>query len=45
MGELGAVRKRSRYDTGPHDSSPCVARVKILVLIMHLLAIHIVIIT
>ena len=30
MGEIGAVRKRSRYETGPHDSSPCVARVKIL---------------
>ena len=28
MGEIGAVRKRSRYETGPHDSSPCVARVK-----------------
>ena len=26
MGEIGAVRK----ETGPHDSSPCVARVKIL---------------
>ena len=30
MGEIGAVRKRSRKETGPHDSSPCVARVKIL---------------
>ena len=31
MGEIGAVRKRSRQETGPHDSSPCVARVKIQV--------------
>ena len=23
MGEIGAVRKRSRYETGPHDSSLC----------------------
>ncbi len=23
MGEIGAVRKRSRLVTGPHDSSPC----------------------
>ena len=28
MGEIGAVRKRSRSETGPHDSSPCLARVK-----------------
>ena len=28
MGEIGAVRKRSRSETGPHDSSPFVARVK-----------------
>ena len=28
MGEIGAVRKRSRSETGPRDSSPCVARVK-----------------
>ena len=28
MGEIGAVRKRSRSETGPHGSSPCVARVK-----------------
>ena len=27
MGEIGAVRKRSCSETGPHDSSPCVARV------------------
>ena len=33
MGEIGAVRKRSRYETAPHDSSPCVAQVKILVLV------------
>ena len=31
MGEIGTVRKRSREETGPHDSSPCVARVKMLV--------------
>ena len=28
MGEIGAVRKRSCSETGPHNSSPCVARVK-----------------
>ena len=28
MGEIGAVRICSRSETGPHDSSPCVARVK-----------------
>ena len=28
MGEIGAVRKRSHSETGPHNSSPCVARVK-----------------
>ena len=31
MGDIAAVRKRCRQETGPHDSSPCVARVKILV--------------
>ena len=31
MGEIAAVRKRFRQETGPRDSSPCVARVKILV--------------
>ena len=34
MGEIAAVRKRCRKETGPHDSSPCVARVKILVVII-----------
>ena len=34
IGEIGAVRKRCREETGPHDSSPCVARVKILVIII-----------
>ena len=33
MGEIAAVRKRCRKETVPHDSSPCVARVKILVII------------
>ena len=28
MDDIGAVRKRSRSETGPRDSSPCVARVK-----------------
>ena len=28
MDDIGAVRKRSCSETGPHDSSPCVARVK-----------------
>ena len=28
MDDIGAVRKRSRSETGPHDSSPCVAPVK-----------------
>ena len=28
MDDIGAVRKRSRSETGPHDSSPCVALVK-----------------
>ena len=28
MDDIGAVRKRRRSETGPHDSSPCVALVK-----------------
>ena len=28
MDDIGVVRKRSGSETGPHDSSPCVARVK-----------------
>ncbi len=27
MDDIGAVRKRSCSETGPHDSSPCVGRV------------------
>ena len=30
MDDIGAVRKRSHSETGPHDSSSCVARVKYL---------------
>ena len=28
MDDIGAVRKRSGSETGPHNSSACVARVK-----------------
>ena len=28
MDDIGAIRKRNFSETSPHDSSPCVARVK-----------------